>query len=148
MAAVLVPAALATLVAMVLLWPGRVHLAAAPTDGGQRAPGTVTALTATTATVRLTGGPEITADLSQGPGAPRFEVGDRVVMIHLPDAVPGGHDYTVVDHQRAGPMLWLVALTALVVVVLGRRLGLTSLAGLAVSFAAASTCAACCWPGS
>jgi len=134
MAAVLVPAALVTLVAMVLLWPGRVHLAAAPA-GGERALGTVTALTATTATVRLTDGPEITADLSQGPGAPRFEVGDRVVMIHLPDAVPGGHDYTVVDHQRAGPMLWLVALTALVVVVLGRRLGLTSLAGLAVSFA-------------
>lgn len=108
MAAVLVPGALATLVAMVLLRPGRVHLAAAPAGGGERALGTVTALTATTATVRLTDGPEITADLSQGPGAPRIEVGDRVVMIHLPDAAPGGHDFTVVDRPgshrgTAGP---------------------------------------------
>ena len=137
-AAVLVPAAIATLLAMILLWPGRVHLNTAPA-GGDRAQGTITTLTATGATVWITDGPgkgtDVTADLSTGPGSPRLSVGDKVVLIHLPGAVAGGNAYTVVDHQRAGPMLWLLALTVLAVLLFGRRLGLTSLAGLAVSFA-------------
>jgi uncharacterized membrane protein len=49
--------------------------------------------------------------------------------------VPGGRPYTVVDQQRTGPMIWLVALTVGVVLVFGRLLGLTSLVGLAASFA-------------
>jgi uncharacterized membrane protein len=138
-AAVLVPAAVATLLAMILLWPGKIQLGGGQDRGGERALGTVTAMSLDAVTVRLTEGPGAgsvtTVEVPQGPGAPRLSPGDDVVLLYLPGAVAGGPDYTVVDHQRAGPMLWLVGLTVLAVLLFGRRLGLTSLAGLAVSFA-------------
>jgi uncharacterized membrane protein len=150
MAAVLVPAALATLIALILLWPGSVRTAPDPA-GGQRALATVTAITeqacppggkATppcgTAAVVITDGPgrgsRQTVDLPQGPGAPTLDVGADVVLLYYPDAVPGGRAYAVVDRQRAVVMWWLVLLTVAVVLVFGRWRGLTSLAGLAVSF--------------
>ena len=159
--AVLVPAALATLVAMIVLWPGRVHLAAdqAAGQGGVRGAGTVTAVNEQacpppapgseqpegwtqrcgSATVRVTAGPgaggAATVDLPQGPGAPPLHVGDKVVLLYFPDAVPGGRAYSVIDHQRGTPMIWLLALTALVILAFGRWRGVSSLAGLAISFA-------------
>ncbi|GAA2656984.1 YibE/F family protein [Paractinoplanes durhamensis] len=134
LAAVLIPAAIATLVAMALLWPGRVHLDTAASSG-ERVNGTVTAITGATATVRLDGGAETTVDLPSGPGAPTLKSGDAIVLLHLPGAVPGGQDYTVVDHQRATPLVWLLVAMVLSVLAFGRRLGLTALVGLAVSFA-------------
>jgi uncharacterized membrane protein len=153
MAAVLVPAALVTLVAMIVLWPGRTHLATGASPGdGVRAAGTVTAITEQacpagtpgtqvcgSATVRVDEGPGagslVPVDLPQGPGAARLSVGDAVVLLYSPDAVPGGQAYTVVDQQRGAAMTWLVVLTAIVIVAFGRWRGLTSLAGLAISFA-------------
>ena len=138
LAAVLIPAALATLVAMILLWPG--HVKAAPNQAtGERALGTVTAINKPIAAVRVTDGPgkgtEVTVDIPTGPGAPTLGTGDKVVLLYDPGAVAGGRPYTVVDHQRAGPMIWLVLAAVLAVLAFGRRLGLTSLAGLGVSFA-------------
>jgi uncharacterized membrane protein len=152
MTAVLVPAALATLIAMLLLWPARAHLPAASGNDGQRATGTVVAVTeqscpeATTgaqacgsATVRVQQGPgagsQAVVDLPRGPGAPQLRVGDAVVLLYFPGAVPGGGAYTVVDHQRGTPLTWLIALTMAVIVAFGRWRGLTSLAGLGFTFA-------------
>jgi uncharacterized membrane protein len=147
--AVLVPAALATLIALIVLWPGKVS-APPDTSGGQRALGTVTAVAEQacppggtaqrcgSATVRVTKGPGTgtaqTVDLPQGPGAARLNVGDKVVLLYFPGAVPGGRAYSVVDQQRGTPMIWLLALAVAVILAFGRWRGLTSLAGLAVSF--------------
>jgi uncharacterized membrane protein len=148
--AVLVPAALATLVALVLLWPGDVSAEPEP-GGGQRALATVTAVAEQacpadarqqrcgSATVRVTEGPGAgatqTVDLPQGPGTSALHVGDGVVLLYYPDAVPGGRAYSVVDRQRSTPMIWLILIAVGAIVAFGRRRGLTSLAGLAVSFA-------------
>ncbi|MEV6597794.1 YibE/F family protein [Actinoplanes sp. NPDC051346] len=148
--AVLVPAALVTLVALVLLWPDSVRDEAG-SGGGQRALGTVTAVAERvcpagsaqrrcgSATVRVTEGPGADSrqevDLPQGPGTTALHAGDDVVLLHYPDAVPGGRAYSVVDRQRATPMIVLVALAVAVILAFGRLRGVTSLAGLAVSFA-------------
>jgi hypothetical protein len=52
-AAVLIPCALATLVGLVVMWPGAITRIP-DTSGGQRALGTVSTVSATTATVRVT----------------------------------------------------------------------------------------------
>ncbi|WP_344931437.1 YibE/F family protein, partial [Actinoplanes nipponensis] len=69
------------------------------------------------------------------PGTSALHVGDDVVLLYFPDAVPGGRAYTVVDRQRSTPMIWLVLVAVVVIVAFGRLRGVTSLAGLAVSFA-------------
>jgi uncharacterized membrane protein len=157
--AVLVPAALATIVAMIVLWPGRVHLAPGQTGNqGVRALGTVSAVDEQTcppaapgseqpsgwvqrcgsATVRITDGPgngtTSTVDLPQGPDAARLRPGDDVVLLYFPDAAPGARAYAVTDHQRADPMIWMLGLAALAILAFGRWRGLSSLVGLAVSF--------------
>lgn len=136
--AVLVPCALATLVALIALWPGRIT-SAPDTGGGQRALGTVDTVSARAATVRITDGAGAgttqTVDVPQGPGAVELRPGGKVVLLYLPGAVPGGSAYSVIDAQRSVPLLWLIALTVAAIVAFGRWRGLTSLAGLAVSFA-------------
>lgn len=158
--AVLVPAALATVVAMMVLWPGSVATPPTATDaqGSVRALGTVTAVEAYqcppatngaapalpgqkcgSATVTVTEGPgtgqRAAVDLPQGPGAPELRVGDGVVLLYQPAFGQRAATYSVVDHQRTTPMVWMLALAAGVILVFGRRQGLSSLAGLAVSFA-------------
>jgi uncharacterized membrane protein len=148
--AVLIPAALATLIALIVLWPGSIRTEPGPGDG-QRALGTVTALAEQTcpagskqercgtAAVRLTEGPGAggtqTVDLPQGPGTTALHVGDDVVLLYFPGAVPGGRDYSITDRQRSTPMIWLLVLAVAVILAFGRWRGVTSLAGLAVSFA-------------
>lgn len=161
MTAALIPAALATIVALVVLWPSA---ATPPADGageqgGVRALGTVTAVAEQTcptpaagaeqpqgwqqrcgsATVTVTEGPgtgePAEVDLPQGSGTTRLRVGDDVVLLYFPDAVPGGRPYAITDHQRSTPMIWMVALAAAVILAFGRWRGVASIAGLAVSFA-------------
>jgi len=148
--AVLVPAAIATMIALIVLWPGSVRSAPDP-GSGERALGTVTAVAEQacpagtqqqrcgSATVRVTEGTgtgsDQTVDLPQGPGTTSLHVGDGVVLLYFPNAVPGGHAYSVVDRQRSTPMMWLLALAVAVILAFGRWRGVTSLAGLAVSFA-------------
>ncbi|MET0494842.1 MAG: YibE/F family protein, partial [Actinoplanes sp.] len=148
--AVLIPAAVATLVALIVLWPGSVRTEPSP-GSGQRALGTVTAVAEQacpagsgqqrcgSATVLLSDGPGAggtqTVELPQGPGTTALHVGDDVVLLYSPGAVPGGRDYAITDLQRSTPMIWLMVLAVAVILAFGRWRGVTSLAGLAVSFA-------------
>ena len=151
LAAVLIPAFLATGIATVLLWPGsvpkaeeadpvpRFHAtvtkvvteACPPTAEGPTDPGPCG-----TATVTLDSGQTQDTDLPTGPGAPRVEVGDEVIVTPLTDSEdPTLTVYSIADHQRGSPLLWLVAAFAAAIVAFGRWRGLAALAGLAVSFA-------------
>jgi uncharacterized membrane protein len=151
--AALVVTGIATLIAVVVLWPGATPLpngqaGAAPVQvtgevlavdrtscpegsAGEAAPGCGV-------TVRLTSGPdagkEILTDIPAGPGAPSVTAGDAVVLEHQTDpAAP--KPYQITDHER-GAQLWiLVAAFVLAVIAFGRWRGLTALAGLAVTFA-------------
>jgi uncharacterized membrane protein len=159
--AVLIPAAVATLLAMIIMWPGSIRHAASLPDshGGVRATGTVASVTehgcppetpgteqpqgwvrrCGSAVVRVTEGPgagtDATVDLPQGPSAAQLHVDDDVVLLYFPDAVAGGRAYAVTDHDRSTPMIWLLVLAAGVILVFGRWRGITSLIGLGVSFA-------------
>ncbi len=153
--AVLIPAMVATVVGLIALWPGDVE----KRQGGgeqERARGEVTkvveqpcvegdpSLEGTpaesrrcgSATVRITegaaSGKTVTVELPNGPGAPALHSGDDVVLLHLTDA--GTDSYTVIDHQRGKPLLWLLALAAAAIIAFGRWRGLSAIAGLAVSF--------------
>jgi uncharacterized membrane protein len=160
-AAVLIPAAVATVIALIVMWPGSIrHTASLPDSaGGVRGAGTVVSVTeqncppATpgteqpegwvrrcgSAVVRVTkgsgAGHDATVDLPQGPSATRLRVGDDVVLLYFPDAAAGGRAYAVTDHDRSTPMIWLLALAAAVILAFGRWRGVTSLIGLGVSFA-------------
>jgi uncharacterized membrane protein len=151
--AVLVVTGLATLVAIVMLWPGQ-----SPVRSGQAIPppaqvaGDVLRVDRTSCpegsvaeagpgcgvTVRLTDGPDsgekITVDLPTGPGAPVVTVGDAVVLEHQPDA-GNGKPYQITDHQRSTQLWMLVAAFAVAVIAFGRWRGVTALAGLGVTFA-------------
>jgi uncharacterized membrane protein len=157
--AVLLPCALLTVVALIVLWPGRPDTGAGAggTSAGERAYGEV--LTVTTqacpadtgntpgatqpcgvSTVHITSGPgadrTVQVDLPRGPGAPTLAVGDKIVLSYFPDMAPGVPQYAVTDKQRGQPMVLMLALCALVIVAFGRWRGLTALFGLVVSFAA------------
>jgi uncharacterized membrane protein len=155
--AILLPAMIATLIALIALWPGEVE----KQSGGeeqQRAYGEVARVVEEpcpvtdpeieggppgpqrcgSATVELTGGEgsgrTVTVDLPSGPGAPTLHTGDDVVLIRLTDVQAGEREYTVIDHQRGKPLLWLLALAAAAIIAFGRWRGLSAIAGLAVSF--------------
>jgi len=150
LAAVLGPLFALTVVATVLLWPDpldrsgdaepvpRQHATVTkvvteacpptPEPGGPTECGTVT--------VRLAGGETVDTELPGGPGAPRVEVGDEVIVVMLSDPEsPEVSTYQIADHQRGQPLIWLVALFAAAIIAFGRLRGLASLAGLAASFA-------------
>ncbi|MCG5436440.1 YibE/F family protein [Micromonospora sp. PSH25] len=159
MTAVIVPMMAATVVALVVLWPTD----AIPTDRSgaeERRLGTVTAVQLRecapeevvqtpsgmtvsrcgTVEVRVTEGAEagrsVQTSVPDGPGAPRVDVGDDVVVLVLTDpADPTSSQYTISDHQRGVPLIWLAVLVALAVIGFGRLRGAAALAGLAVTFA-------------
>jgi uncharacterized membrane protein len=158
--AVLVCAAVVTLVSMVLLWPdGSSNGSQGPGEPPARLSGEIVSVKKVecpapppgleepagpfievcgSVTVRLTGGSEagqlVSTDIPTGPGAPDVEPGDRVVVIPTPDAFTE-NKYQVIDHQR-GQQMWLLILAgALAIVAFGRWRGLAALAGLAVTFA-------------
>jgi uncharacterized membrane protein len=144
----LVPCVLATLVGLVLLWPAAAGPAA--DVGEQPVAAAVTAAEAADCTpgsgeggcvalvVRMDDGPLPGRSLVQivpvEPGTPRFTVGDEVVLgwSGADPADPGS--YRVADFQRSSPMLWLAALFAGAVLLLGRWRGLLSLVALGLTF--------------
>jgi uncharacterized membrane protein len=153
---ILIPFAVLTAVALILLWPGRPETPAPTAGGEERAYGDVLTITEQAcptgqgtappgnqacgnAVVRVTSGAgsgqSVTVSLPRGPGAPTLSVGDKVVLAYLPDAPPASR-YAVIDHQRGRPMALMLALCALVIIAFGRLRGFTALIGLAVSFAA------------
>ncbi|MGH3700172.1 MAG: YibE/F family protein [Pseudonocardiaceae bacterium] len=152
---VLVPLALATLVGLWLTWPGAMPRSSADIGFGQRpVQGEVLAATSAPCTsgstgvgqakkcvsfdVQLTNGdsPGVTIQqlLPDEPGTPRFTVGDHVVLAYTGGnpAEPGS--YQLQDFQRGSSMLWLAALFAAAVLLLGRWRGLASLIALGFSF--------------
>ncbi|BCJ72558.1 membrane protein [Catellatospora sp. IY07-71] len=142
---VIVPLVVATLIGLIVLWP-RGETAQQPSDTMARLHGEVVAATPPcprevpaqpggdcgTAQVRV-GGETVDAVVPTGPSAPQVAVGDKVVLISSPDA-QGGQRYAVVDHDRWGWLLALVALFAAAVIGFARWRGVASLVGLAVSF--------------
>lgn len=144
--AIIVPLVIATLVGLIVLWP-RGAAPQQPSDTSQRLHGEIVAATPAcpretpaqpggscgTAQVRV-GDEVVDAVVPAGPSAPVVGVGDDVVLIASTDP-EGGQRYAVVDHDRWGWLLALVALFVAAVIGFARWRGAASLAGLAVSFA-------------
>lgn len=147
-AAFLVPCALATLVGVVLLWPGGGR--PAPVGAEQPVRGTVVAARAADCApgsgdaacagllIRMSDGPLPGRDLVQivpvEPGTPRFAVGDEIVLGWSGASPEDPASYRVADFQRSAPLWWLAALFAAAVLVLGRWRGLAALVALGLSF--------------
>ncbi|WP_155371823.1 YibE/F family protein [Catellatospora vulcania] len=143
--AVIVPLIAATLVGLVVLWP-RGQSPQQASDTMQRLHGEIVSATPAcprevpaqpggdcgTAQVRI-GDEVVDAVVPTGPSAPVVGVGDDVVLIGSVDA-EGGQRYAVVDHDRWGWLLALVALFAAAVIAFARWRGVASLVGLIVSF--------------
>ncbi|MGQ0717253.1 MAG: YibE/F family protein [Pseudonocardiales bacterium] len=156
--AVLVPVALATLVGLWLTWPGDTPRSGVDIGFGQRpVHGEVLAATGAPCSsgsaevggagevnkcisldVQLTDGdsPGVTIQqvLPDEPSTPRFTVGDRVVLAYTGGDPSDSGSYQVQDFQRGTSMLWLAALFAAAVLLLGRWRGLASLTALGFSF--------------
>lgn len=155
--ALLIPAAVLTLVAMVLLWPHdapqseradgpirvlgqvvAVHRVPCPEppEGEEPPPGVPTECG--TATVKVTkgvgAGQRVTTDIPSGPGAIEVAPGDDVVLFYLKDSVESSQQYSIVDHQRSSELWLLGAAFVLAVVAFGRWRGLTALLGLGLTF--------------
>ena len=158
---ILIPSAVLTVVALILLWPGSNARPSAPASSGdQRGYGEVRSVTQTacpatgdgtttagpkpgqacgSATVHIStgagSGQTVKVDLPHGAGAPTLAVGDKVVLSHLANAPPGVAEFNVIDHQRGRPLVLMLAVCALVIVAFGRLRGFTALIALVVSFA-------------
>ncbi|MBE1877725.1 YibE/F family protein [Myceligenerans pegani] len=138
LAAALIPAMLATLAGLFLLWPAG---GAVP----DRVPAVVEGATTVDATVleappegasvrvRLADGEESTM-ASPGPSVP-LSPGDRIVAVDISTVSPMSPDPLVFkDHQRRVPVGWLAAAYAVVVLAVARWRGLAALAGLGIAF--------------
>lgn len=153
---ILVPAAIATLIGLALMWPAGLEQA----DGegyGTEVTGRVIAVNETECdpaqaelseqlqatrcgdvVVSLDSGPdegeEIIVDIPSGPGAADPEAGQDVVLIYTPDSV-SGQNYHIIDHERSNALWALVIAFALAVIAFGRWKGVRSLLSLGVTFA-------------
>ncbi|WP_290859836.1 YibE/F family protein [Hamadaea sp.] len=145
--AIVVPLVVATVIGLIVLWP-RGATPTMATDTIQRIRGTVVSATDAcapgeaptlggpcgNATVDLDG-QTVQATIPSGTSAPAVREGDKVVVVVTDDpADPSVKTYSVVDHDRTTPLIWLVALFCAVIIAFGRWRGLASLGGLAVSF--------------
>ncbi|MFI5835458.1 YibE/F family protein [Micromonospora sp. NPDC051300] len=154
--ATVVPLFVLTVIAALALWPRQ---GPEPTGGPDvpRHQGTVTRVVTEpcpptpesptgedgpcgTVTVAAEQGPDagrqVETPVPAGPGAPRVEVGDKVILVELTDpADPTVKVYNIAEHQRGTPLVWLVALFAAAIVAFGRWRGLAALGGLVASFA-------------
>ncbi|SCF38460.1 Uncharacterized membrane protein [Micromonospora viridifaciens] len=158
--AAVVPLFLVTVVAALALWPGGTS---EPTGGADvpRYQGSVTRLVSEacpptpetpedgpggptgpcgTVTVTVEQGPDagrqVEVPIPTGPGAPRVEVGDQVILVELTDPTdPAATGYQIAEHQRGTPLVWLAVLFSVVIVAFGRWRGLAALGGLVASFA-------------
>ncbi|WP_308300999.1 MULTISPECIES: YibE/F family protein [unclassified Crossiella] len=90
-------------------------------------------------TVTLTDGPgagaTVRVPVPLGPSAPKFTIGDAVVLAFSGEGNPrDGAAYELVDFQRGLPLGVLAAIFALAVLILARWRGLAALGALALSF--------------
>jgi uncharacterized membrane protein len=147
--------AAATVVGLILLWPGDVESQIAQGIAVESEKATVekveeglcTGLSGQQcqlATARIESGPEkgkrIQIQLDAGGFDPDVDPGDKIRAAKAPEPAPGseavaGTGYTLQDFERRGPMLILAGLFALVVLAFARWRGALSLVGLAISLA-------------
>jgi uncharacterized membrane protein len=148
--------AVATIVGLIVLWPGDVESEVAEGILVDSERGTVERVEATVCPgligqncrqvyVRLESGPDsgklVRLQLG-GAGSldPDVDPGDKLRVTKTPEPAPGtdqlaGSGYSFVDFERRGPMLWLALIFVAAVLLLGRLRGALSLVGLAVSLA-------------
>lgn len=147
--AVVLAVGIATLGAMIWMWPSAVASSGEPplpqVDGTiveldrepcpEELPDEVNGCGS--AVVRVADGPDagrsVQVALPNGTGAPAVESGDDVVLVL--STTPDGESYSIVDHQRAAGLWMVAAAFALALVAFGRWRGVTALAGLGVTFA-------------
>jgi uncharacterized membrane protein len=147
--------ALATVIGLVLLWPGEIESQVAQGISVESETAKVDSVEegfcAGFATqncqfvkARIESGPEtgkrIEIQLNAGGFDPDVDPGDKIRVAKAPKAPDGapavaGTGYTLYDFERRGPMLILAGLFALVVLAFARWRGALSLAGLAISLA-------------
>ena len=72
-------------------------------------------------------GQSITIPSVNGPGAPRFNVGDEVVLSYSGSQPQAAESYQIVDFQRDWSLVILAVLFAAAVLLLGRWQGLAAL---------------------
>jgi len=148
LAAIVVPLALLTAIALVVLWPGEPQLAQQAGPRPEQVEATVVAVeehdcegvardesfrcVTVEAAVEGTSEPAF-FEYAGGRGVRMFEPGDAILLARADPVPPGGTAYYFVDYQRSRPLLLLAALFAAVVIALSRWRGLAALAGLAVS---------------
>ena len=155
LAAALIPIALATLIGLWLTWPGDPPRSKVDVGFGLRpVQGQVLAATSAPCTSGSTGagqakkcislnvlltdgdspGVMIQQVLPDEPSTPHFIAGDSIVLGYTGGNPSEAESYQIQDFQRGGSMLWLVALFAAAVLLLGRWRGLASLLALSFSF--------------
>jgi uncharacterized membrane protein len=142
---------LATIAALVVLWPSH---RPQPKPQGDLATmeyddATVTTIDrhpcgslgdCDTVTIHLDSGTDAGAtralpDLQAGPSTPELKVDDKVVVTRVQQKDTGEVNYNFQDLQRTRPLWLLGAITAAVVVLIGRWRGLAAIAGLGVTWA-------------
>lgn len=138
-----VPLLLATIIGMVILWPGSdtpVGSEPDPVDGPGFTTATVTEITGEVGT-------EVLAELGDGTDrvvpvqvppeimAAGVETGDTLRIFFTTGAMGSGSPYVFVDFVRDAPMLILAALYTLVVLAVARVRGLMAIVGLLASMA-------------
>jgi uncharacterized membrane protein len=146
LAAVLIPAFLATVAGIVALWPAQ-HLnreytrhlhPAAVVDATVTVTAAATCgtgldgLTCRDVTFRLSTGAAIRLNMNPGAGQPTLAVGDRVRLAKYVDTV-GQTSYTYDDFQRSRSLVWLSLLCGLGIVAVARLRGLAAIAGAIVA---------------
>lgn len=142
----LVPLALATLVGAVLLYPfghdqktgAEVGLSQTPVEavvtGVQANCGEKCVAVTVKMTDGVAAGQSITIPSVDGPGAPRFQVGDEVVLSYAGGQPQAAESYQIVDYQRGWSLVVLALVFAAAVLLLGRWKGLAALGALLLSF--------------
>jgi uncharacterized membrane protein len=152
---VAVALAVATVIGLIVLWPGHVDSQVAQGISTESERADVTSVregfcagfssqTCQFVHATIETGPEkgkhITVQLDAGGLDPNVDPGDKIRVAKAPKPpknapAVAGTGYTLYDFERRGPMLLLAGLFALVVLVFARWRGALSLVGLAISLA-------------
>lgn len=139
LAALVLPVLLVTVFGMIRLWPGDTPIGSLPVTGAG-----VDFVTGTVVEVTDTPGEEVRIALD-GDGtvvpvqtppeilAEGVDVGARMKVLFIPEAMGSGSPYVFVDYLRTGPLALLAALYVVAVLLVARWKGLAAIVGLAVS---------------
>lgn len=146
LSAIVIPLAIATFVALAVLWPrGDTPVGSIPlySRGASQVIGTITSIGATDeygqtpVTMQI---PDAEGDLVSVPVHVPIEtvrngldVGDRIKAIFNPAALDSGTAYVYMDFVRTAPLLWLLAFYILAVLLVAKCKGLRAIIGLGVS---------------